>query len=266
MKISIVTVCYNEEKNIAKTIESVLNQTSNSFEYIICDGKSADKTVEIAKTYAVKFKEKGVEYRVYSERDGSIYAGMNNGIDRATGDYVIFINAGDKLNYEDAIKNVIEAVGNNSPHVIYGNSLYVDMCVCSVFDTCHKDLERGMTLAHPATLVRSDVIKSHKFDTSFKIAADYNMMLTLYQENCEFLKVDVIISNFYADGISSINRCASASESCRVRRLHGIDCNEEQELIQAKKIERKLKLKNRIPKFIRKLWSKTIKKRQWIEE
>lgn len=266
MKISIVTVCYNEEKNIAKTIESVLNQTSNSFEYIICDGKSADKTVEIAESYADKFKEKGVEYRVYSERDGGIYAGMNNGIDRSDEDYVIFINAGDKLNNDNSIKNVIEAVGDNYPEVIYGNCLYVDMCVCSVFDTDHTKLENGMSMAHPSTLVRSDVIKNHKFDTSFKIAADYNMMLTLYQEKRDFLKIDVVISNFYADGVSSINRCASTAESCRVKKLHGIECNEELELAQARKIEKKIKFKRRVPKAIRKFWSKTIKKRNWLDD
>ncbi len=266
MKISIVTVCYNEEKNIAKTIESVLNQTTNSFEYIICDGKSTDKSVEIAKSYENKFKEKGVEYRVYSEKDGGIYGGMNNGIDRSNGDYVIFINGGDKLNNDDALKNIIDAVGEKRPEVIYGNSLYVDMCVYTVFKTDHTKLEGGMSLAHPATLVRSDVIKNHKFDTSFRIAADYNMMLSLYHENCTFLKIDTVISNFYADGVSSINRCASISESCRVRRLHGVECDEEQEILAAKKLEKKLKIKSYVPKFIRKFWSKTIKKRAWMEE
>ena len=57
MKISVITICYNEEKNIAKTIDSVLKQTSNFFEYIICDGNSSDRTVEIAKSYAEKFKK-----------------------------------------------------------------------------------------------------------------------------------------------------------------------------------------------------------------
>ena len=266
MKISVITICYNEQKNISKTIESVLNQTSNVYEYIICDGKSTDKTVEIAESYTEKFNSKGVKYKVYSEKDGGIYFGMNNGIDRATGDYVIFINAGDRLYDNKVVENINDKLGDNTPDVVYGNILYVDMCVCSVINTDHAGLERGVSLAHPATLVRSDVIKSHKFDTSFKIAADYNMMLTLYKEGCSFYKIDVIISNFYTDGISSLNRCDTARESCLVRDRFGIQYDEEEELSCAKKIEKRMRLKSRLPKFVRKFWSKTIKKRIWLDD
>ena len=108
MKISIITVAFNEEKNIKKTIESVLNQTSDSFEYIICDGKSADKTVEIAKEYKNTFAEKGISYIINSEKNKGIYDGMNKGIDLATGDYIFFLNAGDWFYSDDVIENVVE--------------------------------------------------------------------------------------------------------------------------------------------------------------
>jgi glycosyltransferase involved in cell wall biosynthesis len=189
MKISVITVCYNEEKNIAKTIESVLNQTSKSIEYIICDGKSTDKTVEIAESYVDKFKANGVDYRVYSEKDGGIYAGMNNGIDRANGDYVIFTNAGDRLFDENVIAQVIDALEDKRPEVVYGNCLFVDRCVGVIFNADHTQLSKYMSIAHPATLVRTDIIKQNRFETSFKIAADYNMMLDLYNQNYEFFKL-----------------------------------------------------------------------------
>ena len=70
MKISIVTICYNEEKNIAKTIESVLRQTSTDYEYIICDGESTDNTLDIIQEYAQKFKERGVNFTLSSGKDG----------------------------------------------------------------------------------------------------------------------------------------------------------------------------------------------------
>ena len=93
------------------------------------------------------------------------------------------------------VENITDKLGDNTPDVVYGNSLYVDMCVYTVINTDHTGLEGGMSMAHPATLVRSDVIKSHKFDTSFKIAADYNMMLDLYASG-EFMKLDMTISQF----------------------------------------------------------------------
>ena len=264
MKISIVTVCYNEEKNIAKTIESVLNQISNSFEYIICDGKSADKTVEIAESYADKFKEKGVEYRVYSERDGGIYAGMNNGIDRATGDYVIFTNAGDKLCDENVIFQIIESLGDKRPVVVYGNCLFVDRCVGVIYDADHSRLSEYMSIAHPATLVRTDIIKQNKFDTSFKIAADYNMMLDLYSKNYEFFKLQTVISQFQTDGISSTNFEDSIKEAGRAKLNHGYAYDEEKEISAvAEDANRK---RRKFPKFVRKIWNKNIKKRLWIDE
>ena len=111
MKITIITVSFNEEKNISRTIESVLDQTSCDFEYIICDGKSADKTVEIAESYRARFAEKGVAYFVNSKKDKGIYDGMNNGIELATGDYVYFLNAGDWFYSNDVIEQIVKTLG-----------------------------------------------------------------------------------------------------------------------------------------------------------
>lgn len=264
MKISIITVCYNEEKNIAKTIESVLNQTSNSFEYIICDGNSKDRTVEIAESYTEKFKNKGIEYRLYSEKDGGIYFGMNNGIDRASGDYIIFTNAGDKLYDEEVISKIIEKVGDNTPAVIYGNCLFVDRCVGVIYNADHTKLSEYMSIAHPATLVRTDIIKQNKFDTSFKIAADYNMMLDLYNKNYEFFKLQTVISQFQTDGISSTNFEASIKEAGRAKLTHGYAYDEEKEISAA--AEGANRKRRKLPKFVRKFWNKNIKKRLWIED
>ena len=121
MKISVVTVAFNEEKNIGKTIESVLNQTSNAIEYIICDGKSTDRTVERANSYKERFAKKGIEYIVNSEKDSGIYDGMNKGIDIATGDYIFFLNAGDWF-YSDKI---IEEISENKKELICYNYIKI---------------------------------------------------------------------------------------------------------------------------------------------
>ena len=111
MKITIVTVCFNEELNISRTIESALNQTSSDFEYIICDGGSKDKTVEIARSYIGAFEKKGVKYIINSEKDKGIYDGLNKGIDLASEQYIYFLNAGDWF----CSDNIVEKVLNSFP-------------------------------------------------------------------------------------------------------------------------------------------------------
>ncbi len=266
MKITVITVCFNEEKNIKRTVESVLSQTSSDFEYIICDGGSGDKTVEIARSYEDAFAKKGVKFTVNSERDKGIYDGMNKGIELASGDYVYFLNAGDWFYSDTVLAEIIEKMGDKAPEVVYGDCLYVDRCVASVFSTDHTHLKEYMSIAHPATLVRADVIRDNKFDISYKIAADYNMMLTLYLKGCEFLKIDVTVSKFSLDGVSSLKVERSVNEACDVRESHGIATDRENELKFARKRERKLKIKRKIPGFLRRFWHRHIKKSLWIEE
>ena len=88
MLVSLITVCFNSEKTIRNTIESVLNQTYSEIEYIIVDGLSKDNTLGIVHEYDEKFKEKGVIYRVISEKDNGIYDAMNKGIGMAQGEIV----------------------------------------------------------------------------------------------------------------------------------------------------------------------------------
>ena len=266
MKISVITVCYNEEKNIAATIESVLCQTATDFEYIICDGKSKDRTVEIAESYIEKFKERNIDYRVYSEKDSGIYFGMNNGIDRATGDYVIFTNAGDKLNDANVISEILNGLGDKNPEVVYGDCLYVDRGLGFIVCGDHTKLEEYMSISHPATLVRSDIIKSNKFNTSYKIAADYNMMLSLYTQKFEFFHLDLVVSKFYMDGVSSVRMVESIKEAAKLRESYGIKVNLEEELVIVERNEKRNKFKRAMPKFLWKLWNKNIKKRMWIED
>ena len=91
-KISIVTVCYNAERSIKSTIESVLKQTYTDYEYILIDGKSTDNTYKIVCSYDKKFKNRGVQYRHISEQDQGIFDAMNKGIQMARGRYINFIS------------------------------------------------------------------------------------------------------------------------------------------------------------------------------
>jgi len=120
--VSIVTVCYNSEKTIRDTIESVLNQTYRNIEYILVDGASKDSTVDIIKSYEEKFREKGISYKWISEPDTGIYNAMNKGIDMASGEWCYFLGSDDIL----FDKNVILSITNELLDVncIYYGEVY----------------------------------------------------------------------------------------------------------------------------------------------
>ena len=105
LKFTVVTVTFNAEDVVRKTMDSVLNQSLSPYEYLIFDGVSSDDTVKIAQEYAPRFQEKGIRFRIQSEKDSGIYNAMNKGIRAATGDFISFLNAGDW--YEpDALEKV----------------------------------------------------------------------------------------------------------------------------------------------------------------
>ena len=107
IKVSVVTVAYNSEKTIAKTIESVLNQTYLEIEYLIIDGASKDRTVQIAKSYQKQFDDKGYTYRIISEPDCGMYDALNKGVALAQGEIIGQINSDDW--YENnALQRVVE--------------------------------------------------------------------------------------------------------------------------------------------------------------
>jgi glycosyltransferase involved in cell wall biosynthesis len=117
-KVSIITVCFDAEDDIEKTIQSVLNQTYNDIEYIIVDGKSTDGTMDIIKIYENRIS------KIICEPDKGIYDAMNKGIRAATGDVLYFLNAGDRLCDGNIIEKVAKEFEKSKALIIYGKSLY----------------------------------------------------------------------------------------------------------------------------------------------
>ena len=168
IKVSIITVSYNSEKTIAKTIEAVLNQTYENIEYIIIDGKSEDNTVAIAQSYEQQFKEKGYEYIIISEPDKGMYDALNKGARMATGELVGQTNADDwyetdavsemvrfyqKEHYDIAWAdlNILKASGNMIKHAKVGK-----LWTTSGF--CHPTMfsKREILLEIPYSLIAMD--------------------------------------------------------------------------------------------------------------
>ena len=223
MKITIVTVSFNEEKNIARTIESVLSQDSFDYEYIICDGKSSDKTVDIAESYTDKFRAKGINYIVNSEKDLGIYDGMNKGIDLADGEYIYFLNAGDWLYSSYVISRIVSCAKEQSiPDVIYGDIATVERGFVGFSTGDDSKLLSHMSICHQAVFVLTQHMKARKYDLNYKVMADYNLLLSLKMENKSFFHINETIAYFLVGGVSNTNGKQYYSDLINIRTSHGL--------------------------------------------
>ena len=210
MFISIVTVVFNGEKTIERTLQSVLNQQFDDYEYIIHDGGSTDKTIEIVESYRDQFGDK---LKVYSELDKGIYDAMNKGIKHSLGDYIWLVNADDWIT-DDALDIVYSTVlqKNLDNCIISGAMNLIDPISLNITRVAHsntKGLEMmdktfKMGVAHPSTIVSKTVYRDYGlYDDRFYIAADLDFVLRMKKQGIPFIFIDKILSNFRIDGVSN---------------------------------------------------------------
>ena len=189
MKISIITATYNSGKTLCDTLESVLCQTYTNYEYIIKDGGSKDDTLDIVKIYAPKFGER---LKVISEPDHGIYDAMNKGIRMATGDVIGILNSDDFYTSDDALQVIADAFENNDVDATYGDIHFVNEDDLSKRVRYYSSavfrrsfMRFGLMPAHPSFYCKSDVYEKYgAFDTSYKVAADFeNLLRIIYVGN-----------------------------------------------------------------------------------
>ena len=204
MFFSIITVCFNSVNTIRDTFDSVLSQSCQDYEYIVIDGGSTDGTIEIIKEFEPQF-----EGRMHwiSEQDNGIYDAMNKGIKLSKGAYLNFMNSDDTYAFEALAKTKIEIENNKyEPGVYYG----ITRCVNSnkeeinITRRNHKFL-KYVTINHQACFVHKSIFELYgSFDLSYKICADYYFLLTLYINDVKLYPIDIIIVNYYQDGLSKL--------------------------------------------------------------
>lgn len=194
IKISVITVCYNAADTLEKTIQSVLGQTYRNIEYIIIDGGSTDGTVEIIRRYADR-----LGYWV-SEPDGGIYDAMNKGIERATGEWILFLGADDiLLDNLVFLKNYLSA----QESVIYGNVIY-KKSKKRVFGRYSSLKLVVRNIPHQAILYSKMVFKLYNYDLQYKIYADYVLNLKCWHDSkITFRYVPIDIAIYNEDGMSA---------------------------------------------------------------
>ncbi len=211
VKISVATVALNAARDLPLTIESIAGQTYANVEYIVVDGCSSDDSVRILERYSDV-----IDKLVFVE-DSGIYDAMHTAVANATGDYIIFINAGDRFYSEDILQNVVSRIVG-SPDILYGNHIYKDGGLeyfksSMDFRTIRERLLYGeidsrwhdRIPGHQATFVKPSLFKSLDFDSTFDICADHDFLFRAYDAGAEMQYVDEIISFYMAGGFSSRN-------------------------------------------------------------
>jgi glycosyltransferase involved in cell wall biosynthesis len=220
--VSIITVCYNAERYIEETILSVLEQSYPFIEYIIIDGASKDRTLEII----AGFKDRIA--RVVSERDEGLYDAMNKGLGLATGEYVFFLNADDKLYAADTLQTAMSRC--KEPDVVYGEALLIDDAGKPLGlrseKTPHKtpgqltwrSLRYGMTVSHQAFIVRRSLAVS--YDLHYRICADIDWMIRCLKHCKTTCNTGLVISNFRVGGTSTRQRKQGWKERYQILKRH----------------------------------------------
>lgn len=211
MKISVVTVAYNSEKGIGKTIESVLRQSWGDVEYLIIDGKSSDRTVEIAESYRNALEEKGIVYQVVSEPDNGIYDAMNKGIRMASGDVIGLLNSEDT--YEPcALQTVAETFARTDCELMFANiRIHKPDGSSFVKRARQRRFQTSRDWNHPTTFVRADVYKANPF-RNLGIHDDYGFYLQMRRQNRRIVTVDEVLADFRMGGASNRKNLKAAGK------------------------------------------------------
>jgi glycosyltransferase involved in cell wall biosynthesis len=184
MKISIITVVFNGEATIARAIESVLAQKNVEIEYIVIDGASQDKTLEVIAPYRMKLSH------LLSEKDAGIYDAMNKGIKLATGNVIGFLNADDFYTNSLVLSDVIAEFIDPLVEAVYGDLEYFRASRPSKVVRTYRSnqfhpaqLKRGLMPAHPTLFLRKNVYERFGlFDSSYKIAGDFEFIVRIFKD------------------------------------------------------------------------------------
>lgn len=234
MLVSIITVSYNSENTIRRTIESVYRQTCPQIEYIIVDGASTDHTMEIVEEYKEAFEEKGRVYRYISESDVGIYDAMNKGIRMAQGDIIGIINSDDW--YEPEAAECAICSYERQPYDLFYSALRIVSDKGS-FIKKSKD-SRWVTSRywnHPTTFIPKQVYEKYQYKNE-TIHDDWDLILRIRKgiSDCRICVEDKVLANFTRNGVSHEKGIKKAIERAKIKykiyrdngysRLYFIEC------------------------------------------
>lgn len=212
---SIITICLNDMNGLIRTRESVRKQTNSDFEWIVIDGASRDGTKEFLEKLST------AECQWISESDKGLYDAMNKGIERATGEYLIFLNSGDEFASPDVLQEVSKSLlQTNMPSLIYGDSLERNLDASLVYKPArnHAYLWYGMFTHHQAMFYKRTAVGSLRYSLLYPIGADYGFTAELIKRNSAAEYLSMAICTFERGGLSEKNIYQGESDQYLIRR------------------------------------------------
>ena len=225
-KFSIITVTYNAEKVLEDTIQSVISQTYRNVEYIIVDGASKDHTLDNVN------KSNNRINKVISEPDKGLSDAMNKGIQLATGDYLCFLNAGDKFHDSETLQKIVHTLkGQELPDVIYGETAIVDeeghfLHMRRLSTPAHlnwKSFKQGMLVCHQAFFVNRELAINHLYDLQYRFSADFDWCIRIMKKAKCLHNTRLTLIDYLNEGMTTKNHKASLKERfCIMAKHYGL--------------------------------------------
>lgn len=237
IRFSIITCTYHAAQVVERTLDSVMAQTYHHVEHLIIDGASKDATMQLVREYQKDSaaEENDHEIVVVSEPDRGLYDAMNKGIGLATGDYLVFLNAGDVFPSDDTLELIAGSVGDGEalPGVLYGDTDIVDdegrflrhrRLSPPQEGLSWRSFSNGMLVCHQAFYARTDLAKRNLYDLSYRFSADVDwcirVMKEAERENLSLKHVGFVVANYLDGGLTTKNHRASLKERFHIMRHH----------------------------------------------
>ena len=240
IRFTVVTITYNAEAVLQRTLDSVLAQTYEGVEHLIIDGASTDTTLAMAQAYKQSSDESESEHQVIiqSEPDHGIYDAMNKGLTQASGDYIVFMNAGDSFPAADTLEQVVrncrlsELPTAELPGVLYGDTNMVDNDGQFLHLRQHRPPQRltwrsfrqGMLVCHQAFYARTDIAKNVQYDLRYHFSADVDWCIRVMKETerlgLTLSNSGIVVANYMEEGTTTKNHKASLRERYLVMQRH----------------------------------------------
>ncbi len=214
---SIITVTYNAAETLPATLASVKEQSCKLYEYIVMDGVSKDNTVELANNANIP------NARIFSSPDKGLYDAMNKAIDIATGEYLIFLNAGDAFHSPDTLQKIADVIMNHDfPGIVYGQTQLVndnrqrigDRHLTAPEELTLKSFAEGMLVCHQAFIALRRI--TGHYDLRYRFSADYEWCIRCLQHSRNNVYIPQTIIDYLSEGLTTANRKASLKERFKI--------------------------------------------------
>lgn len=216
-RVSVITIVRNDQAGLKRTQESVMTQSMTSREWIVIDGASNDGTERLAEELFAAGIAAGV-----SERDQGIYDAMNKGLDRATGDYVLFLNAGDRLLDETSLQKAVQRVDEaDSPDIAFFSSI-MDFGTHTILRPVKAPsyIWHGQPGLHQATLFKRSLHNQHRFTNRYKVCGDYDTLARMSKSGVRMCSFDDVINvnTFDKNAMSGKNKLRLSKEALEIQK------------------------------------------------